>query len=244
MTVDDKSKTYGNANPALTATVAGTVNGDMLNYTLATPALQFSNVGNYPITVTLGSNPNYIVTANNGTLTINQRPATVTADDKSKTYGNANPALTATVSGTVNGDILNYTLATPALQFSNVGNYPITVSLGSNPNYDVTTANGTLTINQRPATVTADNKSKMYGDANPTLTATANGTVNGDVLNYTLATSALQFSGVGSYPITVTLGSNPNYIVTANNGTLIITQRPATVTADDKTKAYLAPTPR
>ncbi len=70
-----------------------------------------------------------------GTLSIDQKAASVTADNKSKTYGDDNPALTATVTGTVNGDTLNYTLATTALKFSNVGNYPITVTLGSNPNY-------------------------------------------------------------------------------------------------------------
>src|SRR5438477_123498 len=198
---DDKNKFYGDLNPALTATVTGTVNGDVLNYTLATTAVQFSNVGNYPITVTLGSNPNYNVTPTDGTLTVNPRPATVKAHDKNTFYGDLNPALTATVTGTVNGDALNYTLATTAVQFSNVGNYPITVAPGLNPNYDVTPTDGTLTVNPRPATVKADDKNKFYGDLNPALTATVTGTVNGDALNYTLATTAVPFSNVGNYPI-------------------------------------------
>jgi hypothetical protein len=42
-------------NPALTAVVTGAVN-DTINYTLATTATQFSNVGDYPIAVTLGAN--------------------------------------------------------------------------------------------------------------------------------------------------------------------------------------------
>src|SRR5216110_1794968 len=142
-----------------------------------------------------------------------------------KTYGDANPALTATVTGTVNGDTLDYSLATAAMQFSGVGDYDITVTLGSNPNYDVTPHNGNLHINAKAASVTADNKMKTYGDANPALTATVTGTVNGDTLNYTLATAADQTSGVGSYPITVTLGSNPNYTVTSTNGTLSVTVR-------------------
>src|SRR4029077_10801958 len=125
---------------------------------------QFSNVGSYPITVSLGLNPNYSVTPANGTLTINKRAATVTADDKSKTYGDVNPALTATVTGTVNGDALNYTLATTALQFSDAGSYPITVSLGLNPNYSVTPTDGTLTATPKAATIPADDKSKIYGD--------------------------------------------------------------------------------
>ena len=33
MTANAKSKIYGDANPALDATVTGTVNGDVLNYT-------------------------------------------------------------------------------------------------------------------------------------------------------------------------------------------------------------------
>jgi hypothetical protein len=36
---------YGDENPALTAVVTGAVNGDTINYTLATTATQFSNVG-------------------------------------------------------------------------------------------------------------------------------------------------------------------------------------------------------
>src|SRR5204863_3645964 len=130
---------------------------------------KFSNVGSYPITVTLGTNPNYSVTPTNGSLSIGQKAATVTAVNKSKTYGDDNPALTATVTGTVNGDTLNYSLATTALKFSIVGNYPITVTLGSNPNYSVTKADDTLTIGQKGATVSADHKIKTYGDDNPAL---------------------------------------------------------------------------
>jgi hypothetical protein len=238
VTANDKSKTYGDANPALDATVAGTVNGDTLNFTLATTAETFSGVATYPITVTLGSNPNYTVTPTNGTLTVDPKDATVTANAKFKTYGDDNPVFDATVTGTVNGDVLNYTVDSAAAKFSGVGTYPITVTLGSNPNYTVTPANGTLTVNQKAATVIADNKSKTYGDPNPALTATVTGTVNGDTLDYTLATTALQFSGVADYPITVSLGSNPNYTVTPTDGTLSITPKDATVTANAKTKVY------
>ena len=144
------------------------------------------------------TNTNYNVTPVNGTLTITARPATVHANDKSKIYGNVNPALDATVTGTVNDDTLSYTLATTAAQFSNVGGYPITVTLGSNSNYNVASVDGTLTITARAATVQADDKSKPYGDGNPSLTATVTGTVNSDTLDYSLATTALQFSNAGS----------------------------------------------
>src|ERR1044071_1409501 len=79
-----------------TATIVGEVSGgDAINYSLSTAALKFSNVGDYPITVTLGSNPNYTVTPTDGTLHIDPKAATVTADNKSKTYGDDNPSFTA-----------------------------------------------------------------------------------------------------------------------------------------------------
>ncbi len=233
-----KSKTYGDANPTLDAVVSGTVNGDALHYTLATTASQFSNVGDYPITITLDSNPNYSVTPTNALLTVGQKTATVVANAKSKTYGDANPTLDAVVSGTVNGDALNYTLATTASQFSNVGDYPITITLDSNPNYSVTPTNALLTVGQKTATVVANAKSKTYGDANPTLDAVVSGTVNGDALNYTLATTASQFSNVGDYPITITLDSNPNYSITPTDALLTVGQKAATVVADAQSKIY------
>src|SRR5438552_13236040 len=92
-----------------------------------------------------------------------------------KTYVDDNPLLTATVTGTVNGDTLNYSLATTAAKFSGVGDYAITVTLGSNPNYNVTKTNGDLHIKPQDATVNTDNNAKTYGDDNPTLTSTVTG---------------------------------------------------------------------
>jgi hypothetical protein len=44
-------------------------------------------------------------------------------------------------------------------------------------------------------------------------------------INYTLATTATQFSNVGQYPIAVTLGANPNYSVVSTNGILSVTPK-------------------
>ena len=238
-----KSKIYGEASPALTAVVTGTVGPDTLNYTLATTALINSGVGSYPITVTLGANPNYSVTKTDSSLTVSSKAATVVADAKSKIYGAANPALTAVVTGTVGSDTLSYTLATTALTNSGVGSYPITVTLGANPNYSVTKTDSSLTVNSKAATVVADAKSKIYGAANPALTAVVTGTVGSDTLSYTLATTALTNSGVGSYPITVTLGANPNYSVTKTDSSLTVNPKAATVVADAKSKIYGAANP-
>src|SRR2546429_6297728 len=83
----------------------------------------------------------------------------------------------------------SYSLATTAVKFSNVGDDPITVNLGSNPNYNVTKADGTLHISAKDATVTAENMRKQYGDDTPTLTSTVTATVSGDTSNYILPTT-------------------------------------------------------
>ena len=91
----------------------------------------------------------------------------MTANAKSKSYGDANPALDAAVTGTVNGDVLDYRLATTADATSGVGSYPITVTLGTQPELHGDADRRTLTVGARSATVTANAKSKIYGDGQP-----------------------------------------------------------------------------
>ena len=67
-------------------------------------------------------------------------------------------------------------------QLGNVGTYKITPSGVTSNNYEITFADGTLTVNAKDITVTADAVSKTYGDADPTLTYKVEGLVNGDEL--------------------------------------------------------------
>jgi hypothetical protein len=110
---------YTGMKTALTAVVTGAVNA-IINYTLATTATQFSNV-QYPIAVTLGANPNYSVVSTNGILSVTQKYCCNSNSRwQIKSIRDENPALTAVVTGAVNGgDTINYTLATTATQFSN-----------------------------------------------------------------------------------------------------------------------------
>ena len=50
-------------------------------------------------------------------------------------------------------------------------------------------------------TLTADDKSKVYGDANPVLTGSISGIKNGDAITATYSTSATVATGVGSYAV-------------------------------------------
>ncbi len=232
ITIDSKSKTYGDVDPALTAVVTGTIGSEVLDYTLSRAAGE--DVGTYAITAALGSNPNYDITVVDSVLTIDQKAATITIDNKSKTYGDVDPALTAVVTGTVGSEVLDYTLSRAAGE--DVGTYAITAALGSNPNYDITVVDGVLTIDQKAATITIDSKSKTYGDVDPALTAVVTGTIGSEVLDYTLSRAAGE--DVGTYAITAALGSNPNYDIAVVDGTLTIDQKAATITIDNKSKVF------
>ena len=252
VTADAKSRAYGDTNPALTYQVGGSglVNGDTLSGALATSATTASNVGVYGITQGTLQPGNYALNYASANLTVTQRAITVTADAKSRAYGDANPALTYQVggSGLVNGDTLSGALATSATTSSNVGIYGITQgTLAASTNYALNYASANLTVTQRAITVTADAKSRAYGDANPALTYQVGGSglVNGDTLSGALATSATTASDVGVYGITQgTLAASTNYALNYASANLTVTQRAITVTADTKTAPMAMPTLR
>lgn len=90
-------------------------------------------------------------------VTIAKRPITVTADDKTKTYGEENPALTWSVDekdlvGEDTREVLTVNLSCTADAASPAGTPVGITGTGSADNYEVTVASGELTIN--PATVT------------------------------------------------------------------------------------------
>ena len=247
VTADAQSRAYGDANPALTWQVGGSglANGDSLSGALATSATVASNVGVYGITQgTLAASGNYALNYASADLTVGQRAITVTADAKSRAYGDVNPALTYQVggSGLVNGDTLSGALATSATTASNVGTYGIGQgTLAASGNYALNYASADLTVTQRAITVTADAKSRAYGDANPALTYQVGGAglVNGDSLSGALATSATAASNVGTYGIEQgTLAASGNYALNYTSNNLTVTQRAITVTADAKSRAY------
>ena len=171
VTADDKSKVYGQSDPPLTYSVtAGSLaSGDSLSGSLARVPGQ--DVGTYDITQgALAAGSNYDLTFVAGELSITPKPITVTADDKSKVYGQSDPALTYSVtSGSLEpGDSLSGSLTRDPGQ--DVGTYDITQgALSAGSNYDLTFVAGELSITPKPITVTADDKSKVYGSADPAL---------------------------------------------------------------------------
>ena len=111
-------------------------------------------------------NGDYNVDNTAETVVIARKPVTVTVDDKTKTYGEANPALTFTVpEGALVGDDtqadLGVTLTCEATETSPAGTPVAITGTSASANYDVTVTAGELTINKADITgitTTVENK--------------------------------------------------------------------------------------
>ena len=255
---NDQARAYGDPNPAngpYTITTGSLAGADSItNVNVTSPATVLSGVGPYALTPTAanfgtGTATNYTITFADGVLTVTPLPITVTANNQAKVYGQPDPALTFTAP-TVNGDVLAGAPARAPGETVAASPYAITqgtVTNANNPNYSITFVNGQLVITPAPLTIAADNKTRLYGDANPPLTATFTGLANGDtaaaIPGVTLTTPAVPASNVGNYAINVASGANSNYTITYVNGQLAITPAPLQIAADDKARAFGAPNP-
>jgi hypothetical protein len=260
VTADSRSKLYGAALPALTASYLGFVNGDGANSlttkpTISTTAAAASHVAGNPYAITIGGavDSDYTINYNAGTLTVTPAPLTITADGKTKLYGAFLPTLTASYSGFVNGDTAASLITGPALNTtatatSHVNTYPITVSGAVDADYTIGYQPGTLSVTPATLTITLANKSKAYGAALPTLTANLAGFVNGDTAaslttQPALSTTATAASHVNSYPITASGAIDADYTFSYVAGSLSVTPVGLTVTAENKSKLYGATLP-
>src|SRR5205807_9210298 len=149
----------------------------VVNGSATSGSISSLTAGNHSVTAVYSGDNNFV--GSTGTLsggqTVSRAPLTVKAEDKSKTYGDAAVPFTISYTSFVNGEgpsvlggtlMFNFTDAptTPA------GSHTITPSGLTSSNYIITFADGTLTVNRAPLTVRADDKSKVYGSANPALT--------------------------------------------------------------------------
>src|SRR5207244_219209 len=213
------------ALPVLTASYSGFVNGDTASslttpVSLSTTATANSPVGKYDILASAAADPNYTITFVKGSLEVTPASLTITADDKTKVYGAALPVLTASYSGFVNGDSASslttpVSLSTTATAHSPVGKYDILASGAADPNYTITFVKGSLEVTPATLTITADDKTKVYGAALPVLTASYSGFVNGDSASslttpVSLSTTATAASLVGKHDILASTAPNRN----------------------------------
>lgn len=228
ITAKDQAISYGTTIATGTGqvTTEGLVDGDALT-TVELTASTSDYTTNGTITpsdaTTTNGIGNYAVTYNDGALTIGKVVLTITAKDKTITYGDS-PAndgvtysgFTGTDDETVLGGTLDYDYS--YAQYGDVGDdYTITPKGLTSNNYAITFANGTLTVNPKAATVTPkDGQGKTYGEDDATLTYTSTGLVNGDVFTGVLGRAAGE--DVGTYAITQGTIANANYNITFTTG--------------------------
>ncbi|MDT4762463.1 YDG domain-containing protein [Sphaerochaeta sp. PS] len=261
-TLEDYSKTYGDANPLFDVAVTGFVNGETAltasGYgapTASHSTTTSTGVGSYPITITGGSATNYsFVTSDTKTLTVAKRPLSVTPIFNGKTYdGTTAGSGSFMVSNKVGSDdvkvhgtftfvdakagtIKDVSVTGMALSGAHAGNY----SLGT------TTVSGRVTIYKATLTATLGTYVKTYGDANPNFDVAVTGFVNGETAltasGYgapTASHSITTSTEVGQYYINIAGGSADNYSFnTTDTGTLSIQKKILTVSCVANNKIY------
>lgn len=178
----------------------------------------------------------------------------VTADNVSREYGDDNPEFTLSYSGFINNDnetiiTNNPTIYTTATKTSNVGDYPIIITGGDAPNYELVHENGTLSITKAQLSGKVSDITKVYGSYNPTFNIEYYGLKNNE--SYpdwetapSFQTNATQSSGVGKYEVSAHNGIPINYDLTEIlSGILSIEPASLQIKADNNNKLYYSENP-
>ena len=210
--------------------------------------LTITGAGTVVVQASQGGNSGYIAaTPVTASIAVNKAVLTVTANNVSRVYGTANPALTYTIKGYKNADTSSVlagaaSLTTAATAKSGVGAAPITFATKGLTawNYSIVYVNGSLTVTKAVLTVKATSVSRIYGTPNPMFTYTITGFVNGDTnsvisgaASLAGATPATVTSAIGSYPIMFSTEglTAANYSFTYVSGTLTVVSPLPTVTS-------------
>lgn len=232
--------TYGNELSAstITGTMQDPATGDAVNgtFTWVTPDEKLK-AGNHNAEWTFTPYESYggKYTTNTGTatVTVNPKAVTVSITPNGGTYGSVTAAA-AELFGAVEGDNVPVTLtytgtANDGTEYNGIapptkaGTYTVTATI-TDRNYtlDANTATAKFTVAKRGATVTPDNKSKVYQEKDPDLTYKVDGVLDGETLTGITLTRA-KGEDAGEYAITGTAASvNPNYDVKFVKGTFTI----------------------
>ncbi|MDO3387655.1 MBG domain-containing protein [Gilvimarinus sp. SDUM040013] len=246
VSINDASKEYGESDPSFSWRVtSGSLGaGDTLTGSLFRDPGE--DVGTYDIHGNITGDlatANYSVTLNEGVFTITPRAISISVDDLSKIYGDLDPELTYSVTGSaVNGDSLSVTLSRD--EGEDVGSYAINADVSGDvagSNYNLTIDDGVLNITPREVTISIADLAKIYGEDDPTLAwaVTEGSLAPGETLEGMLSRDAGE--NVGDYAIMGELSgalASDNYTVTLNDGVLSITPRPIVISADDLVKIY------
>ena len=254
ITANNKTKVYGDNEKELDYVISTTtplVENDTIENSFTGNITREDstnlNVGTYAIKQGTLASTKYEITFNNGTYTITPKAITISAENKTKIYGEDDPSLTFVLGSNTpmayNETINNLTGSLTREEGNDVGTYTISQGTLNNANYDITFNNAVFTITQKAITVNAENKTKVYGDNDPELTYVLDENSN-MAYNETIAdgfTGSLvreEGNNVGEYTISQGTLTNSNYDITFNNAILTITKKPITIKAETHSKEY------
>ncbi len=219
------SVTYnGTAQEPCTAAVTGPGG---LNEPLTVNYTNNTNAGTATASATYAGGANYNGSSDSTTFTINKADATCTVSGWTGIYDGNPHGATGTCTGVVGETLSGLNLGAT---FTNVpGGTAYWTFTDETGNYNDQSGSVAIVINARPITVTAEDKSKVFGSADPELTFIVGGSglAAGDTITTVFSGALTRDSGedVGTYAITQgTLTANPNYTITSFiPGTLTIT---------------------
>ena len=199
-----------------------------------------------------GNSTHRAATSETIAITIDPKPVVATATGRLVTYGDPAPSYAATYAGWVGGTPpAGWTAATCTSAYdatTPVAQTPaITCSGAAAANHSFTYTPGTVTVQRKGLVVTARNASKRIGTADPQLTATVAGLVNGDTPedDFTTPVSITRAVGetAGTYAITASGGAAANYSFSYQPGalTILALDQPAITWSTPATIAYGTP---
>ena len=178
--------------------------------------------------------PDYFnIVENLGTLTIEKRDITLTSATDTKKYDGTpltNSTVTVSGDGFIEGQGATYDVTgtlTDAGTVDNTFTYALNEGTNAN-NYNITTTNGTLTVNKRNVTLTSGDDTKSITEglpSNHTVTVSDDGFASGEGATYTFDDPpTVPGSYDNTFTWTLNAGTNAsNYTITPVYGTLTLT---------------------
>ena len=246
-TADDKVYDGSPSATILTRTVSVVLGSDVVALVGGVASFSDKNVGVAKVVTGTGfalggaDAGNYVLQSTMLTTnaSITQRALSINATGVNKVYDASTTAIVNLLDNRVSGDVLTTSYAAASFADANVGvgkavNVTgLAISGVDAPNYSAnTTTSTTADITRRPLTIEADDKSMSFGSVPPAFTVTPTNFAPGE--GFANLTGSLQYvtlpvnpitntTFAGTYTITPSGVSSPNYTVTFETGTLTIT---------------------
>ncbi len=236
LTIQADNITLTSPDVDLTASYEGLVNGDTpsdlyVPVSLGTNFTPTSEPGTYPITASGASSPNYSIIYIDGTLTRAERtqPPLTWGIPAPITYGTAigESQLNATTDEIIGGSFTYTPPLGTVLEPTQSATLDVIFTPDDTFNFKTVSTSVSLVVNKAPLTLTITDAQRAAGVANPTFSASYSGFVLEDTEAnlenaFMFETTATIESAPGTYPITGSIATDPNYDITIIPGTLTI----------------------